>query len=366
MDKEKITSKQAISIIVLFICGSTLMFDAAQGAKEDIWLALIIAFIAVIIVSMVYGRILTLFPGKNLFRICMIIFGKWVGSIFCVLYAFFSIHLATLVLHDYVEFMSIVGLSDTPEVISMLCMVFLIMWVMKEGITTLGRWCEFFIVVVLLLILITIPLFIPHMNINNLRPFLYKGPSSIVKPSIDAFTFPFAEPVVFMCLFNNFKNEKSPYSIYRRGLAIGAVIVFVSAVTHMLVLGPEEMTRLYFPPYKAFRLIDIKGALTRIEIVIAAGFLIGGFIKITVCLLVCCKGICEIVSINNYKVIVTPICIFSIIIASSDFSSIMDLLEWTMAVWSPWALFYQVTLPVIILIGAEIKVRKGSRKIRTN
>ena len=364
MNKELISDKQAISIIVLFISGSTLMFDTAKAAREDIWLAIILAFIGAIIVSMIFGRILTLFPGKNLFQICIAVFGKWIGSVFCFLYAFYSTHLAALILFDYAEFMSIIALNATPKIISMVCIMLLTLWILKEGIITQGRWCEFFSVVTYILIFITLPLFIPHMDINNVRPFLYKGIAPVISTSMELLAFPFAETVLFMCIFSSFKNETSPYSIYRKGLALGTLLLFASSVAHMLVLGPEEMPRLYFPPYTAFQLIDIKGFLTRIEIVIAAGFLIGGFVKITVCLLVCCKGICEVISIPNYRIIVTPICILTIIISMTDFKNLIELVEWDIAVYKWWAAFYQVVMPAIILIGAEIKVRKGSRKIR--
>jgi len=363
MNKELLSDKQAISVMVLFISGSTLMFDIAQTAKQDIWLAIILAFIAALIISMIYGRILTLFPGKNLFQICMLIFGRWIGGIFSFLYAFFSIHLASLILFDYAEFMANIALNDTPKIVSMISMMLLVLWIMKEGIVVCGRWCVFFTVVTFILVFSSLPLFIPNMDINNVRPFLYKGISPVLGAAQGAFGFPFAETVIFMGIFTSFKKEKSPYSIYRKGLALGAFLLFVSSVTHMLVLGPEEMTRLYFPPYSAYRLIDIKGVLTRIEIIIATGFLIGGFVKIVVCLFVSTTGICEIFSVSNYRVIVTPICILTIIIALLDFTSITELLEWDLAVWNWWASFYQVVLPVIILIGAEIKARKGRKQL---
>jgi len=363
MRRDTITDKQVISIIVLFIGGSTLMFDTAQAAKQDIWLAIILAFIGGIIISTIYGRILNLFPNKDLFNICIIIFGKWVGGVLCLLYAFFAIYLASLVINDFAEFMGIIALSETPKVVSMVAFMVLILWMMKEGIVTLGRWCEFFIVIAFVLIFMSFPLFIPHIDINNLRPFLYKGVSPVLDAALSALTFPFLETVLFMGIFSSFKNEKSPYSIYRRGLTIGGVIVFTSAVIHMLVLGPEDMLRLYFPPYTAFRLIDIKGALTRIEIIIATGFLIGGFVKITVCLIVCCKGISEAFSVSSYKIIATSICILTIIMGMSNFHSVMELVEWTQAAWIWWASFFEFILPVIILAGAEIKVRRGKKRV---
>lgn len=364
MNESLITDKQAIGIIVLFISGSTLMFGTAKAANEDIWLAIILSFLAGLLISMVYCKILTLFPGKNLFSICMLVFGKVIGSIFCFLYVFFSIHLASLVLVDYAEFMAIIALNNTPKLMSMLCIMFLILWVMKEGVVSFGMCCEFFVVVTFVMVFITFLLFIPYVDLNNLRPFLYKGVAPVLDATLDTFTFPFAETVLFMSIFSSFKIEKYPYRIYRIGLSIGALIIFISSVMYMLVLGAEEMLRLHFPPYTAFRIADIRNLFTRIEIVIGAGFLIGGFVKIVVCLLTCCKGICEMFSVSDYKIIVTPICILTIIMAMSDFNSIVELLEWDIDIWTWWALLYQVILPVIILIGSKIKVKRGCEKIK--
>jgi len=362
MKKELVSDKQVVSMIVLFIAGSTLMFDAGQGAREDIWLAIILAFIGGLLISLVYGRILTLFPGKNLFQICMVVFGRWIGSVLCFLYAFFGFFLATLVLFDYAEFMTIAGLSDTPKIISMISLMLLVLWIMKEGIITLGRWCEFFVAFILIVILFKIPLFIPILDVDNLRPFLYNGVSPVLGAAKDTFTFPFAETVTFMCIFGEFKNEKSPYSIYRKGLFIGFGVVFVTSVMHALAIGPDEMLRAYFPPYKAFRLISYWHVVTRLEIVIAVGFVIGGFVKITVCLTVCCKGISEITSLKNYKLLVVPIGILCIVITYSNFPGIIELKEWTLAVWSSWAVSFEVFMPVIILIASEIKVRRDRKK----
>lgn len=363
MNKESITDKQAISMVALFICGSTFMFDTAQAAKEDIWFALILAVLAAFVMVRVYGRILFLFPNKDIFDICIHIFGKWIGRLLCILYAFFGIHLASLVLYDYAQFMGIVALSETPEIISMICIMFLIVWMMKEGIVVLGRWCEFFIVIILFLVFITMPLFIPNMDINNLRPFLKSGMSPILDGAIASFTFPFAEPVIFLGVLDVLKERKSPYKVYSIGLALGALIVCSSAIDHMLVLGPDQMRRTYFPPYYAYQLINIKNFITRLEIVIAAGFLIGGLVKITVCLLACCKGICKICSQTDYKTIVTPVGIITIIMAAANHSSIMDLLEWTISIWRWYAIFFQIILPIIILIAAEVKTRRGKKPL---
>jgi len=361
MDKEKITDKQGISTLVLFICGSTLIFDTAVTAKEDIWLAIIIAFICSFVIVMLYGRVLSLFPGKDIFDILIIVFGKVIGKFLCLLYVFFGIHLASLVLYNFEEFITVLALSSTPAMVPLVISMLLTIWIIKGGIKVLGNWCEFFVVIIIVLIFVTLPFFIPISKIDNLKPFLYNGFKPVLEAALVTISFPFTETVLFMGLGASLANKKSPYKIYGFGLAIAALIIFSSSVVHMMVIGGEQMTRSFFPSYRAYKLINIKEAFTRIEIVIGAALIIGGFVKITVCLIAACRGICKIFSIDNYKITVTPICIIATIMATSNFTGVIELVEWDNTIWLWYAIFFEVVLFLVAFIGIEIKVRIRKR-----
>jgi len=361
MDKEKITDKQGISTLVLFICGSSLIFDSAVTAKEDIWIAIIIAFICAFGMVMLYARVLSLFPGKDIFDILIIVFGKVIGKFLCLLYVFFGIHLASLVLYNFEEFITVIALTNTPAIVPLIITMLLIIWIMKSGIKVLGSWSEFFVVIIVVLIFSTLPFFVPIAKTENLKPMLYHGIQPVIDGALLAFTFPLTETVLFMGLGSALVNKKSPYKVYALGLAFGALIIFFSSVIHLMVLGGEQMSRAFFPPYRAYKLINIKDYFTRIEIVIGAALIIGGFVKTTVCLLTACRGVCKVFSMDNYKIIVTPICIIATIMATSNFTGVVELLEWDNTIWVWYAIFFEVVLFFIIFIGAEIKVRKRKR-----
>jgi len=357
MNRETITDKQGISILILFLCGSTLIFDAGTGAKEDIWLAIIIAFICALVMSMLYARVLSIFPGKDIFDILIITFGKVIGRVFCLLYVFFAVHLASLVLYNFEEFITVIALSSTPALVPLVIIILLVIWIIKGGTKVLGNWCEFFVAIIVILIFSTLPLFIDDVKIDNLKPFLYNGIQPVIDGAILTFTFPFTETVMFLGLGAALKNKKSPYKIYSLGLIYGALIIFASSVVHMMVIGGENMTRAVFPPYRAYRLINIGEFLSRIEIVIAAALIICGFVKISVCLFTACKGLCKVFSVNNYKVIATPVCIIATLMATTNFDGVLELVEWDNAVWVQYSSFFEVVLFLLILIGVEIKVR---------
>lgn len=119
MKNEVISERQGIILIVLFILGSTLLIGSAGQAKQDAWIAIIIAISWSIILLLMFSRILSLNPGKDLFDILEITFGKFIGKILSILMIWFAFHLGTLVLRNLSEFTNTLVFPDTPVVVPM-------------------------------------------------------------------------------------------------------------------------------------------------------------------------------------------------------------------------------------------------------
>ncbi|GJM79759.1 hypothetical protein HMSSN139_22550 [Paenibacillus sp. HMSSN-139] len=69
MNKEMVTGGEARTILILFVMGSTMILGAAGQAKTDSWIAILIAIFLAIPVALISARLLTLYPGQNLFDI---------------------------------------------------------------------------------------------------------------------------------------------------------------------------------------------------------------------------------------------------------------------------------------------------------
>lgn len=59
-----ISEKQGISLIFLFIVGSSSIFAQGLEAKKDLWLAFILGILMALPMSIIYGRIYYIFPKK--------------------------------------------------------------------------------------------------------------------------------------------------------------------------------------------------------------------------------------------------------------------------------------------------------------
>jgi spore germination protein KB len=362
MGKEVISNRQGICALTLFLMGSTLILGAAGEAKRDVWIAIVAAAIGGILISLVYARLLFIFPGKDLIEILEIVFGKVIGKAIGLLFIWYAFHLGTLVLRNLGEFIDNVALPETPMIVSMVIISFLSAWVAKEGVEVLGRLSEIFIVVLFTIIFTIQILITPQLHFRNIEPVLASGFGIVAQGALSAFTFPFAESVLFLMILSNLQKKESPYKAYRWGIIIGGSMILIISMRNILVLGADIAELLYFPSYIAVTRINVANFLQRLEIAVSIVFVVCVWVKLSICLLASAKGVARIFNLADYRITVFPIVILMINVSYILYENAMEMVEWAFKVYPYYALPFQVVLPIIILIAAEIKTRRARAK----
>jgi len=64
MKNEAISERQATILIILFLLGNSLLIGSGNQAKQDAWIAIIIAISWSIILVLMFSRILSLYQEK--------------------------------------------------------------------------------------------------------------------------------------------------------------------------------------------------------------------------------------------------------------------------------------------------------------
>ncbi|MCY6482901.1 endospore germination permease [Clostridium aestuarii] len=357
-NKETLSDKQYISIIILFFTGSNSIFVMGLEAKKDAWLAFILAILITLPMVLIYTRLHTLFPGKDLFDILEICFGKFVGKLMILLYTWFVFYFVSDILVTYSFFINVVNLHYTPTIILNIFLAILCAFGVKKGLTVLGRWSESFVIVPIITLLTIVLLSIPNMKINNILPILQDGIKPILKGTFSTFTFPLIQIVVFTMAFSNFETPKSPYKIYIKGLLISGVYLSILSITNILVLGVNTAGLVYYPAFATISKIVIGDILQRIDILIVITFILGGFVKISILLLCICKGITKLFGYQNYKFIIIPIALLVINLSYFQYDSVMHYFNFNIRIWPYYHFPFQVIFPIITLITAEVKKKK--------
>ena len=357
MNRETITDKQSIYLIIMFLLGASIIILRGAEAKQDLWLATILAILGALVVCLICARLHYIFPHNTLFDIIDICFGKFIGRLLSLMYIFFTFLLTSLLIMDFGYFFTTVTFPETPKIIFNILSAIVGAYAVKSGIEVIARWAKAFLPLLILVIAIFLFLLIQEMNIDNIYPLLSNKASSIIKGAFSAFSFPFGEIIVFTMVFHNFHTRKSPYRVYTTGLLISGMFVLILSNAYILALGIDTAVGTYFPAYLAASRISIGMVLERTEIVVAIIFSIATFAKLCICLLATCIGTSKILGFNDYRFIVMPISLMMVNVSYSLFDSVMDWFEWTIAIWPYFAFIFQVILPITILIVAEIKKR---------
>ncbi|WP_368293030.1 endospore germination permease [Dehalobacter sp. TBBPA1] len=353
MQKNLISTKQAIYILIMFILGNSVMYTGSK-AKQDTWLAVIIGLVLFAPMMMVYARIVSLYPGKNLYAIVIDVFGKFFGRAIISLYVLYAISLGSLLMRNFSEFIHVVAMSETPKIVPLVFLFTLSVWMIKSGVETLGRWTRVALPVVFVSLLVTLFLSVKSMDFSNLKPVAGTEFNILMGSAFTIFSFPFAETVLFTTLFGSVKANSNPYKIYIYGIVI-STLFFLAAGLRNAVIG-LSLGMFYFASYAAVSVISLGEFFTRIEVLIGLAFLLDLFVKLCVCMFAASMGISKIVNIKNYKELAIPVGLLMMTLAIILFANILEMYDW-LDIYKYFALPFQVILPLIILAGAEIKTR---------
>ncbi|WP_432664265.1 endospore germination permease [Wukongibacter baidiensis] len=366
MSKEIISDKQGISIIVMFILGASTVMLMTLEVKQDLWLAVIFAIAMAVPLVLIWARMHYLFPGKDLFYILEYCFGKFLGTGIFILYTWYFFHTGTLVVRNVTYFIHTVSLEQTPEIVIMAFFVSLCIYITKNGLKTIGRWAELFVIIAITFILISMLFLLPNININNIRPFLANGIKPVLSGAYYELSFPFAELVTFTMIFTAVNRRKSFYKIYLLGLLIGGLVIFAVSLTDILVLGANTILHTYFSSYAAVSRMNIRNIIQRLEVVLAIVFTLGEFLKMSVYLLATCRSITRIIKGFHYKLIVIPVALLMLNTAFILHESTMEFFEWSYEVWPFYVFPFHVAFPIIIFVVVEVKRHRLNKNTKFN
>ena len=364
MDNQKMSGRQMKYVIALFLIGSSLVGGTASKAGQDSWICMLLATVAVVPMIFVYNSILRLYPGENLFDIVIKIFGNIVGKIICIIYTFYAIHLGSLVLNIFGEFIHIVNMPETPKVLIVCAMMLVCIYMVYKGLSNIGRVSKFLFPILVVLFLMTVVLSLKDMNFNNIKPILTTEMKTLLNSSLTVFSLPLGEMVLFMTLFSSIDPKENFKKIYIYGLIFAMLVLVGANLRNLLILGPTLVKIFPFASYESVSIIAIGDFFTRIEVIIGIDLLIAGFIKICVCCFSSAIGVARIFNISEYKYVVVPCVLIMITLTGFSFKNTVEMMDFVDII-KFYAVPFQVILPIIILVTAKIKSKIMSKLMKT-
>lgn len=363
MKEETITTGMAMCIVIMFTLGTTLFMGTASEAANDSWISVLLATGMAVPLYMIYARLQSIYPGLDLYDILCTATGPVIGRVLSCLYIWFAIHLGSLVLRNFGEFISTIALTETPMLVPMLFVILLCIWTVRAGIEVLGRSAKLLMMIIIAIAAIILFLSISRFEFHYIRPVLGNGWYPTVNGAIDTFAFPFAEVVLCMSVFGAFKKSASSYQTLLWSLLISGGVILSVTLRNLYILGPDILSSLYFPSYVAVSRISVGDILQRIEGSTAILFVTTLFIKVNVCLYAASKGIAKVFALKSHRSVTLQTGLIMVYLADFIYTDTLEMVHFAAKYYRYYAFPFEVLIPLLVLCVAELRTRRNrSRK----
>lgn len=357
----RISNYQLFTLLCGFMIGSSLIVSPAAGAKQEAWLAFLIGCIIGTILIAMYASIYRLNPSCTLIEVLEKNFGKILGKGFAILYIWYFIHLASLVLRNFGEYSVVTGYPETPILFIIGSFSLIIAFSVRAGIEVMGRISEIFLAILTIILVFVFFSLITSYDIENLKPFMAQGIKPVIKNAFGIVTFPFGETIAFLMVFPHvIKQEKIMKTSIISSLFVGLVLI-EAILRNTLVLGSHMASRDIFPSHIVFRLIPNLD----VDPLLDVNLTLAGIIKAGICIYAASAGIVQLLKLDDYKPFVLPFTALAVSLSIWIYGSIMEMLQWAQDVWPYYSIPFQIVIPCILLILSFVS-HKRSGKVKND
>lgn len=363
MNNEKMTVRQSVCLLTMFLFGNSAMFQISASGSRDAWLSLLIATAVAIPMVMIYSRIISLYPGKTFFEIVYFLLGKIGGFIVSIFLMWYAMHLAALLQYILTEFGMVISLPNPPYFLMVTFVTLAAIYLIKSGGGVLGKWSIISFIAMLAIVVVSFALAMKDADLKQLLPMLRSGPESILKGASQYLAFPFLESIVFLPVLSAWGDSGKSRKIYLCGILIAAGMLMTTGIRNLLLLGEPLISQLYFPFHSASKLLHIGEFLNRLEESVSIFMLLSGITKLAVCLYAAAQGLSYILGEGSsvvYKLIM-PVGVFCLALSTISTEDMMDMGQFTQ-IYPAYAVLFEFVIPIVIWITAEIKSRRQKKK----
>ncbi|KHF40411.1 GerAB/ArcD/ProY family transporter [Halalkalibacter okhensis] len=304
---EKISLWQLFILIMVFAIGTAVVVGAGEEAKQDYWIAELIATAMGVIIVWSYYQLISFADQKNLYEMLFFAFGKILGSFMCILYTIYFFYIASRNIRDFGELMKITILPITPMEVIVIAMMIPVLYTVYLGLEVLARVTEVISPYIFgILIIVGLFLFFSgELHFTHLLPILAEGFGPIFEAIFPTLlTFPYGEVIVFTVIMTATTKFSHVGRVGAAAVAVSGLLITYANIIQVAALGVDLKTRTLFPLMTAAREILLLDFIERVDILVVFILMCGVFIKVSVFFYAGLKGLEYVFSIPFKKYII--------------------------------------------------------------
>ncbi|MED1792097.1 GerAB/ArcD/ProY family transporter [Brevibacillus nitrificans] len=354
---EKISGTQLSLLLFSFIAPTLILVIPGLMAKysmQDAWITIFPMFITGALSIWLIVLLSNRYPGMTIIEYSSQIIGKIPGKILGCYLLFYWVNFDFIILNQHIQFINTVLLHRSPAIVISLTLAILCGIAAYMGIESIARTNEFLSFFIFFVLCPLIILMLMESDPERLRPILSKG----IIPVLQASIFPSAYTSQVFILgwllpFLNHPKKAMKASTFALFAITGLFIVTVFPL--FMIFGPLT-DRLTFPVLSVLQYIGLKGSFERLEAIGVVIWVMGCFVKISLTFFIMCLSITQIFDIKNYRELIIPITVLSVIGSVTVFKNYStDLNHYLEYTYPFYASFTHLLIPLALLMIDTLK-----------
>lgn len=353
-----------VTFIIVSISNNILV-GFPTDAAQDTWISVLICGLMWILPIAMFCRMIKIMPEKNIYQMSEFAFGKVFGraiSIICTFYALLSLVVTT---YGYTSFVNINTLRYTPFLIIMAMYIIPIIFISKKGLHLTAKWAMILVVLWLFISIFYSIIAIPKANLNNLLPIFDHEFKVIGSSAIKLAAIPTGEIVLTLYIADKFEKKANVKKVYYLTLVSCIAYMLLTFIRTCALIGAETATSVIFSNERALMVVKISDFFERIESIVGVIYILAGIIKGAFVMRALSNGIASLFSVKQPKDMIVPSALFVLAISCTAFTGFTQLFDFIKIIYPKFGWFFQLFIPFIIWIPAEIKLAIQKKKAGT-
>ncbi len=363
IEKGKISSLQMGIIMYPTILATAILLVpaiTAQYAERDMWISPIWASFSGFLTVYIAYRLHKLYPNETIIEYSKHIVGRIPGKVLGLLFLFFYLHVAGIVIREYGEFVAGNFLPRTPLYVIAGSMVLVCAFNVRGGVEVMGRSAQIFVPIVLFLFTCLVILLIPDLDPKHMLPIMEHG----IMPSLMGSLVPqgwFSEYLLISFLLPYLSDQKNGLKWGTISVLVVMLTMVITNIASLWLLG--DITKsLTYPVMVAARYISIGNFFEHLESLVMAIWVAGTFMKISMFYYALVLGTAQWLGLSVYRHITLPIGLLLVLFSFWVAPSLPEL-NYFLTTSSPFYFFtVQTIIPMILLVIALARKTGNSEK----
>ncbi|MBW7477111.1 spore germination protein [Paenibacillus oenotherae] len=326
---------------------------AAEYAGRDMWITPIWAFIAGAASLLIAIQLNKMYPKATVIEYCESILGKVMGKALGFLYLFFYIHVSSLILKEYGNFIIGNFFIKTPMIVIVASFALLCAYTARGGIEVVARTASLvtpfaFILLMSVLILVT-----PELTPTNMLPMFEHGLMPSIRGSLSIHSW-YSEffIIAFLLPYMHNRDEGMKAGFFTL-LAVMITLILVN-LGALLLMG-EETAHYIYPLIGVARTISVAGFFQHLESLIMVLWVAGTFVKLSMFLYACTLGASQWCGLPRYRIMALPVGLLVVILSQWGQPRLQELDHFFNTAVPYYLLTMQVVVPFLLLLAALMR-----------